>query len=122
MKFEVFQEIVTLLQKQSNTEQKAYDAGIDLFNFNEPIHSTITHLIGTIYGKDGLDTFNWWCYDKDWGTQTDCTMTDSEGNELCRTLEELYQYLEKNKTTDYQLPYKMSDAERERIIKNMFQS
>lgn len=120
MKFEVFQEIVQLLQKQNVAEQKAYDAGIELYNFNDAIHFAITHLIGAVYGKEGLDTFDWWCYEKEWGTNTDLSMTDREGNQLCQTLEELYQYLEDNKSDDYELPHKLTDEERAILITKMF--
>jgi hypothetical protein len=47
-------------------------------------------------------------------------MTDKDGNELCRTIEELHQWLEENKTDDYNLPYQMTDEERTRYLNGIF--
>ena len=77
-------------------------------------------MIGSYYGKEGKETFDWWCYDKNWGERTDLTMTDKDGNELCITIEELHQWLEENKTDDYNLPYQMTDEERTRYLNGIF--
>jgi len=106
MKFEVFREIVVLLKQQSVAEHNAYEAKIELYNVNEPVQQAVSHLIGAVYGQEGKETFDWWCYEKEWGTRNDLKMTDREGNELCRTLEELHQYLEENKIDNYELPKK----------------
>jgi DNA-binding GntR family transcriptional regulator len=119
MKLEVFKEIVEKLKKQSQKERDAYQAGIELFNFNEEFHSLISILIGCYYGKESLDTFEWWCYEKDWGSRTDLTMTDQDGNHLCQTLEDLHEYLEKNKKDDYELPKKMTLHDLENELNNL---
>jgi hypothetical protein len=120
MKLEVFAEIISLLKEQSNKEQAAYDAGIDLINFNDPIQAAVSHLIGAIYGTEGLDVFNWWCYDKEWGTRKDLTMQEADGTAICQTLIDLHEWLEKNKTDDYGLPIKLTMDERLSLIASMF--
>ncbi len=120
MKLEVFKEIVGLLKEQQEKLDTAYKAGIDLINFCDPLEQVISLLIGSYYGKEGKETFNWWCYDKNWGERIDLTMTDKDGNELCRTIEELHQWLEENKTNDYELPHYMTKEEREETIKKLF--
>jgi hypothetical protein len=47
-------------------------------------------------------------------------MTDKDGDELCRTVEELHQYLEENRTDDYELPRAMSEEERMQIFKQLY--
>jgi len=121
MKLEVFKEIIRLLKEQELMVDNAYKAGIDLVNFFDPISTTVGHLIGSIYGKEGKETFDWWCYDKNWGERIDLTITDGDGNELCKTIEELHQYLEENKIDDYELPRYMTKEEREETIKKLFQ-
>ena len=81
-------------------------------------------LIGSIYGREGRDTFDWWCYEKNFGERTDLKMTDKDGNELCRTIEELHQYLEDNKVNDYYLSkYQtiptMTDEERTALLNQL---
>ena len=89
---EVFEKIVLGLKEQSESIDKAYKAGIDLIDFTDPYESVISMLIGSIYGQEGKDTFDWWRCEKNFGERTDLTMTDKDGNELCRTIEELHQY------------------------------
>jgi len=120
MNFETFAEIVALLKEQSNKEQASYDAGIDLINFNDPIHAAVSHLIGTIYGTDGKDVFDWWCYEKDWGARKDLIMTEVDGTEVCQTLVDLHEWLENNKTEEYSLPTKLTLEERLSLIASIF--
>lgn len=120
MKLKVFKEIISLVQQQSNNIDLAYKSGVDLINFFDPLSQVISHLIGSIYGKEGLDTFDWWCYEKDWGQKTHLKMTDKNGEEICRTIEELHSWLEENKVDDYDLPYKMTEEERIKFLKNIF--
>jgi hypothetical protein len=47
-------------------------------------------------------------------------MTDSEGNELCSTIEELYNYLEENKKSDYSLNRPLSKEELNNIFSGFF--
>ena len=120
MKLEVFKKIIELLKKHQCRIDAAYKAEIDLINFCVTLEQVISLLIGSYYGKEGKETFDWWCYDKNWGERTDLTMTDKDGNELCRTIEELHQWLEENKTDDYNLPYQMTDEERTRYLNGIF--
>lgn len=118
---EVFERIVLELKEQQEKLDKAYEAGIDHINFIGPYESVISMLIGSIYGREGRDTFDWWCYEKNFGERTDLTMTDKDGNELCRTIEELHQYLEENKVNDYHLSkYQiMTDEERTALLNQL---
>lgn len=121
MKIKVFKEIVVKLKEQDEILDRVYKTGIDLTNLLDPLRSVVSHLIGSIYGKEGLDTFDWWCYEKEWGTRKDFKMTDKDGNELCKTIEDLHIYLEQNLVNDYKLPKKLTDEERLSIIKNIFE-
>jgi hypothetical protein len=119
MKLEVFKEIVEKLKNRAQKERDAYSAGIDLFEFTNDFHSVISILIGTYYGRDGLETFDWWCYEKEWGSRADLTMTDQDGNLLCQTLDDLHDYLEKNRRDDYELPKKMTLHDLENELNNL---
>ena len=120
MKLEVFIEVVKLLKEQTERDNAVYKLNIDLTEFVSPLQTIITHLIGSIYGKDGSDTFDWWCYEKEWGTRKDITMTDSNNNVMCETIEDLHQYLEDTIKLDYELPKKYTDEETAEIIKGFF--
>ena len=121
IRLEVFERIVFELKEQQEKLDKAYEAGIDHINFTGPYESVISMLIGSIYGQEGKETFDWWCYEKNFGERTDLTMTDKDGNKLCRTIEELHQYLEDNKVNDYYLSkYEiMTDEERKDLLNQL---
>ena len=121
IRLEVFERIVLELKEQQEKLDKAYEAGIDHINFTGPYESVISMLIGSIYGQEGKETFDWWCYEKNFGERTDLTMTDKDGNKLCRTIEELHQYLEDNKVNDYYLSkYQiMTDEERKDLLNQL---
>ena len=121
IKLEVFERIVLELKEQQEKLDKAYEAGIDHINFTGPYESVISMLIGSIYGQEGKETFDWWCYEKNFGERADLKMTDKDGNELCRTIEELHQYLEENKVNDYYLSkYQiMTDEERTSLLNQL---
>ena len=119
MKLEVFKEIISLIKKQEDDIDKIYAVGIDLINIIDPIYSAVSHLIGATYGTDSKETFEWWCYDNDWGTKG-LSMWDKDGNVICKTIEDLHAYLEENKTDDYMLPIKLTDEEREQLLIQMF--
>ena len=121
MKYERFLKIILSLQKEDRTIKKLYDNGVDLINFVNPYHVMINELIEEIYGEVGLEWFNWYCWEsdfgqKDWSTQplykeqddgTYKTISD-EGevrfgaydenkSPICYSHETLWEYLEKYK-------------------------
>lgn len=123
MKLEVFKEVVNKLQEQQKILDNTYNAGIDITNLLDPIQSVVSHLIGSIYGEVGLDVFGWWCYEKEWGTRADLTMTDVDGKTFCNNVEELHAYLESlndEQKQEYSLPKKLSDEERTELMKELF--
>lgn len=120
MNLEVFKEIVQLLKEQQEKLDTAYKAGVDLINFCDPMSTAVGHLVGSLYGKEGKETFDWWCYEKDWGTRKDLEMRNHDGDLLCDTVEDLHQWLEDNAVWDYELTRKMTDEERANILKEMF--
>ena len=120
MKLTVFKEVVRLLQVQDEKESAFSKLGLDTMNLNEEVDTVVVLLIGALYGESGKETFLWWCYEKEWGTREDLTMTDVDGTELCKTIEELWKYLEDNVKDDYNLPVKMTDEERLEFLETVF--
>jgi hypothetical protein len=121
MKLEVFKDVVNKLQEQQKILDNTYNAGIDISNLFDPINYVVYHLIGSIYGIVGLDVFSWWCYEKEWGTREDITMTDENDKTLCNNIEELRVYLESlDNKQEYHLPKQLSDEERTEMLKNIF--
>ena len=121
MRLDVFKEVVRLLKSQSDRDSAIYGMGVDLSEFESPLQFVITHLIGSIYGMEGKDVFDWWCYDKEWGPKTELEMTDTEGNLMCETIEDLHQYLEDSIVLDYELPKVYTDEERLNVLKKFFE-
>lgn len=97
MKFETFESIINKLKEQDNVLSKLYEIGVDLIEFVDPYRFVISTLIEEYYGEGGLEMFNWFCYDKDYGKRTDLTAHDADGNLICQDVKGLWEYLEKHK-------------------------
>ena len=97
MNLQDFQKVLYLLQEHNDRSAAAYENGIDLLNFCEPIHRANSILIEAHYGKEGAETFSWWMYEKNFGRDENLKMWDKDGKEICRTIEELHSYLEKER-------------------------
>jgi hypothetical protein len=111
MNLEVFKEVVRLLKEHEEKVKAAHESGVDLINFCDPISTAVGHMIGGLYGKEGKETFDWWCYEKDWGTRKDLGMRNSDGVLICDTIEDLHQWLEDMVVWDYELPKKLTEEE-----------
>ncbi len=120
MNLEVFKEVVRLLKEHDEKVNAACGLNVDLINFCDPVTTAVGHLIGSLYGKEGKETFDWWCYEKDWGARKDLEMRNSDGVLVCDTIEDLHQWLEDMAVWDYELPRKLSDEEREAIFRELF--
>jgi len=88
-----FKQLVDLLKKADTQVDKAYEANVDLIEFADVYHAIIAFLILDIYGEDGADWFSWWAYENKFG-EGDLTATDENGNEILKTIEEVWMLLE----------------------------
>ena len=120
MKLTVFKKVIELLKDNDDKSVKLLNAGIDCTNFNNELHSVISHLFGSIYGKNGKDWIDWWCFEKEWGTREDFTATDENGNKICESVEDLWEYVEKNKEGDYDIPKELTAEERLDAFRKIF--
>ena len=118
MKLEVFKEVIARLKRNHEKQDACYRVGIDLYELNDDLFTVVSMLIGTIYGKECLDTFDWWCYDNEWGTKG-LEFTDHDGTPLCQTIEDLHHYLESSKKDDYSLRSPLSEEEQAAMLQKM---
>lgn len=120
MKYSDFLKIVLTLQKMDRVLSETNKLNVDLVNFVEPYSEIVDVLIKNIYGEGGLDWFQWFCYESEYGTRDwskgdtyrqneDGTSElihkdgdirfgayDEEGNPICYSHESTWEYLEKN--------------------------
>jgi hypothetical protein len=109
MTFETFSAIILTIKKQSEKISGMHSLGVDLVNFVDPYNDIISRCIKEFYGDDGLDWFDWFCYESDFG-QRDWSKaatyvkngeprwgaTDKEGNPICHSILSTWEYLENN--------------------------
>lgn len=119
MEYEKFCEIILRLKKFQEKKSEAYKLKIDLLEFFEDLEIIISRLISEIYGEQGLEWFDWFCYEndfgnKDWSTTPCYKMvdgkmvkihetgevrhgaTDENENPICYSIESTWEYLETN--------------------------
>ena len=102
MEYGEFLKVALGLQKESRVVSDLYDRRVDLIEFVDPYHAIISTLLKSIYGEKGLDWFQWFCYESDFGQNvyTDKEgnpthgATDENGNPICYSFESLWEFLE----------------------------
>lgn len=118
MTYEDFLAVGLRLQKQDRVRTELMELGIDVLDLVEPYDEIFEVLIREIYGTEGANWFNWFCYEsefglKDWtlvptyiknddGTSTKMYEAgesrhgaeDEKGNPICYDWESLYNHLE----------------------------
>jgi hypothetical protein len=87
------QHLLNLIDTDYKRKMDAYKLGIDLSEFDEPKQEVISILLKRVLNEDQYETLCWWMYEKDFGRREDLQMWDADGNEVCRTVEELHQFL-----------------------------
>ena len=87
------QHLLNLMDADNKRTREAYRLGIDLSEFDEPKQEVISILLKHVLNEDQYECITWWMHEKDFGRREDLQMWDKDGNEICRTVEELHEYL-----------------------------
>lgn len=95
MTYERFLKVTLSLQKQDRVVSDLYDKKVDLLDFVDPYHLTISELIKEVYGEEGYDWWSWFCYENDYG-QEGLEAFDKDNNRICYSFESLWEFLETN--------------------------
>jgi trans-2-enoyl-CoA reductase len=87
------QHLLNLMDADNKKIRDAYRLGIDLTEFTESAQEVVNTLLKHVFDEHQYETLSWWMYEKDFGRRVDLQMWDADGNEVCRTVEELHQFL-----------------------------
>ena len=87
------QHLLNLMDADNKKIRDAYRLGIDLIEFTESAQEVVNTLLKHVFDEHQYETLSWWMYEKDFGRREDLQMWDADGNEVCRTVEELHQFL-----------------------------
>jgi hypothetical protein len=117
MKLEVFTEILNKLRKQSDKEHALYVLDIDVSNLSDDYMSVINILLEIYYGKEGADWISWYLWERDPLGSIDQATDD--GKPICYDIKSLWEEVEQcrlDNKTEYELPVKLTDEERQKIL------
>lgn len=117
MKYEVFEQILNDIEELNASQQKIYEAGIDIINVLDPHYSAVNHLFSAYYGKSGGDWIDWFMHEKK--DNEEAQAWDKDNNPICRNKKELWELVERERTDDYVLPRKLTSEESLEMIKAM---
>ena len=87
------QHLLNLMDADNKKIRDAYRLGIDLTEFTESAQEVVNTLLKHVFDEHQYETLSWWMYEKDFGRRVDLQMWDKDGSEVCRTVEELHQFL-----------------------------
>jgi hypothetical protein len=96
MKYEKFEKIINFLESQNTSTGKAYDVGIQLYDFLEPSNRIIEFLISECYDEYAWEWISWFCYENNFGKGS-LTAHDENDEPICYSMQSLWEYLEKEK-------------------------
>jgi hypothetical protein len=97
MTYENFLKVITTIEKQDKAVSALYDLKVDLIEWTDPYGAIIGELLKEIYGEEGVDWFNWYCYENNFGTGK-LEAWDENKNPICYDHKSLWEYLEKLRT------------------------
>ena len=87
------QHLLNLMDADIKRTHAAHKLGIDLSEFSESAEEVIDLLLKHVFNEHQYECLTWWMYQKDFGRREQLQMWDKDGKEICRTLEELHQFL-----------------------------
>jgi hypothetical protein len=93
MTLEELTHLLNLMDADNKRTREAYKLGIDLTEFRESAQEVIELLLKHVLNEEQYECLSWWMYEKDFGRRADLKMWDKDGKEICRTIEELHQFL-----------------------------
>lgn len=93
MQLEKFKELIEKLKDVSDRTSRAYEANVDLIEYNNTFHEVIHILLKEILTEDQLINFEWFIFEKDFGRAKDMKTWDEKGKEILKDVEGLYNYI-----------------------------
>ncbi len=93
MKRKQFNMLMHLLEKQSMQIDNVMPFGIDLIEFMDPLYKVNDMLMKEAFGEEAADWISWFMYEKDFGRRDDIKAWDKDDTEICRTVDQLYDYV-----------------------------
>lgn len=88
-----FEKMIATLREVQDRRHAVHKLGVNLLEYDDPHFSVINQLLTVLYGEEGFGCISWFCYENDFGRGT-LAAYDKDGNEICKTVEGLYQFLE----------------------------
>lgn len=92
MTYEQFETIIKDLEQIRERSHSIHKLGINLMDYEEIYHKTITNLLNSIFDSEGKDWIDWYLYERP-GFILGKTLTafDENGNEICHNIFSLWQ-------------------------------
>jgi len=109
MKLEVFERIITQIEKQHERSSAAYGLGIDLLDFEDEYCGIITHLLKAYYGEAGEDWISWYLYERDSLSGDKNQAWDKDKNPICYDIPSLWKHVEEIRCSDEFVEYELKN-------------
>lgn len=97
MKLETLSLIIDKLKKQNDINNQLSKLNVNLVEYVDSYYVVIETLIEEIYGEEGSEFFNWFCYENDFGNELskeNPKAWDKDDNPICYDVQSLWKELE----------------------------
>lgn len=87
-----FIKLLDLMKGDHDRTRELYRLGIDKINYD--VDGQIQTILGRAAFGEEWEMVTWFCYEKDFGKRADITARDKDGNEICKDVDGLWEWLE----------------------------
>lgn len=98
MTLETFEVLIKNLTDIKEKSHNAYQLGLDLMDYEEVYHNTITILLKETFGEAGWDWISWYLYEKEGFNGKVLQAYDENNNEICHNVQSLWETVQEIQT------------------------
>ena len=99
MNYEKFKTLIENLEKVRERSYSIHQLGINLMDYEEIYHNTISVLIESVFDAEGKDWIEWYLYERIGFTNKINLATDKDGNSICHDIPSLWEEVKNNLLT-----------------------
>lgn len=121
MKLEVFELIITTLEKQSKKSFDLSELGVYLMHYEDGWIGTVSLLLSAYYGREAADWIDWYLYERNFDSK-EVQAWDVDHNPICFDIPSLWKHVESMRVSEsfveFELPKKTVVTEND--LRNFF--
>ena len=94
------------MEKARERSHVLYGLGVDLMDYSDSYHTTISTLLNSVFNEEGTGWIDWYLYERPGfssrfnSTSLPLTASDKNGNEICHNIQSLWDTIKHTKRNE----------------------